>query len=180
MAHAGHPAGPLGAGAGSVDAAAGRHPETAGTLPPVTVTAVDTLVWAAGAVVIAAVALLLALLAPWRSVRDESPLPPDVETRLLLGEDPDRVAADLGATTPSRDAPPGPPATGDPDHPGELSDLSDLAELAGLPEDGDPEDGDPDDGPDAAPSSSPGPSGSLSRSSWVKPRSSSRAPSSRA
>jgi len=139
----------------------------------VTVTAVDTLVWAAGAVVIAAVALLLALLAPWRSVRDESPLPPDVETRLLLGEDPDRVAADLGATTPSRDAPPGPPATGEPGEPGDLSDLSDLsdlAELAGLPEDGDPDDGDPDDGdpddgdpddgPDAAPSSAPGPSGS--------------------
>lgn len=58
------------------------------------VTGVDALVWVAGGAVLAALVLLLVLLAPWRSVRGETPLPPDVETRLLLGEDPDRVAAD--------------------------------------------------------------------------------------
>jgi len=104
----------------------------------VTVTAVDTLVWAAGAVVLAAVVLLLALLAPWRSVRDETPLPPDVETRLLLGEDPDRVASDVDATGPGPGAPSTSPGTGDP---GDLADLSDLSDLTAPPEDGDPDDG---------------------------------------
>ncbi|MFO1537566.1 MAG: hypothetical protein ACKOVH_07035, partial [Actinomycetota bacterium] len=91
-----------------------------------TVTAVDTLVWAAGAVVLAAVVLLLALLAPWRSVRDETPLPPDVETRLLLGEDPDRVASDVDATGPGPGAPSASPGTAPPGDPADLSDLSDL------------------------------------------------------
>ena len=47
------------------------------------------------ACVVAAVLLVLVILAPWRSVRDEGPLDDDVETRLLLGEDPSVIAADL-------------------------------------------------------------------------------------
>jgi len=107
----------------------------------VTVTAVDTLVWAAGAVVLAAVVLLLALLAPWRSVRDETPLPPDVEARLLLGEDPDRVASDVDATGPGPAAPSASPGTGDPGDLTDLSDLSDPTDPTTPPEDGDPDDG---------------------------------------
>ena len=34
----------------------------------------------------------LIVLAPWQLVRDEPPLPDDIETRLLLGEDPARIA----------------------------------------------------------------------------------------
>ena len=40
-----------------------------------------------------AVALLMILIAPSRRVRAEPPLPRDVETSLLLGQDPDQVIA---------------------------------------------------------------------------------------
>jgi hypothetical protein len=44
-----------------------------------------------GAVVGAsAVALLTIVIAPWRRVRQERPLAPDVEAKLLLGQDPDQ------------------------------------------------------------------------------------------
>jgi hypothetical protein len=43
------------------------------------------------------VVLVLLVWAPWKSVRNEPPLPDDVETRLLLGEDPDQIAADEDA-----------------------------------------------------------------------------------
>jgi len=58
---------------------------------------VDTVVVVGGLVVLAAVVFLLLVIAPWKSVRDEQPLDPDIETRLLLGEDPAQVAADADA-----------------------------------------------------------------------------------
>ena len=69
-----------------------------GNLPRVTVVAADTaLVLAGAAFVLGVVVLVLLVWAPWKSVRDEPPLPDDVETRLLLGEDPDQTAADQDA-----------------------------------------------------------------------------------
>jgi len=50
-----------------------------------------------GAVVLFAVAFLVLVLAPWKSIRNEPPLDADIETRLLLGEDPAEVAADADA-----------------------------------------------------------------------------------
>ena len=61
------------------------------------------------------VALLMILIAPSRRVRAEPPIPKDVETKLLLGEDPDQP------TIP-------PPSS---DHPAPYS-PSDLAELRRL------------------------------------------------
>lgn len=56
----------------------------------------------------AVVALLLIMFPPWRRVREERPLPPDVEAKVLLGEPPEEIAA--GETTnhrhPDRPAPP--------------------------------------------------------------------------
>ena len=64
----------------------------------VTTLGVDTTVLiVGGAVVLAAVVFLAIVLAPWKSVRNEPPLDPDIETRLLLGEDPAQVAADADA-----------------------------------------------------------------------------------
>jgi hypothetical protein len=63
------------------------------------------------------VALLTILIAPSRRVRAERPLPRDVETSILLGQDPDRVAA----------TPPPP----EDDHPAPYS-PNDLAELRRL------------------------------------------------
>ena len=63
-----------------------------------TVVATDTaLVFAGAAFVLGVVVLVLLVWAPWNSVRKELPLPDDVETRLLLGEDPDQIAADEDA-----------------------------------------------------------------------------------
>jgi hypothetical protein len=63
-----------------------------------TVLAADTLVVVAGlAFVVGVMVLVLLVWAPWTSVRDEPPLPDDVETRLLLGEDPEQIAADQDA-----------------------------------------------------------------------------------
>ena len=62
------------------------------------------------------VALLVILIAPSRRVRAEHPLPRDIETSLLLGEDPDEAA------------PPPPPADA---HPAPYS-PNDLAELRRL------------------------------------------------
>jgi hypothetical protein len=64
----------------------------------VTVLAADTVVVVAGfAFVVGVVVLVLLVWAPWKSVRSEPPLPDDVETRLLLGEDPEQIAADQDA-----------------------------------------------------------------------------------
>lgn len=59
---------------------------------------VSTAVLVGVIVTIAVVALVLIVVAPWRSVRRERPLDTDIETRLLLGEDPARVAADADAS----------------------------------------------------------------------------------
>jgi hypothetical protein len=64
----------------------------------VSVLAADTAVVLAGCLSLLGVLVLVLLVwAPWKSVRNEPPLPDDVETRLLLGEDPDRIAADEDA-----------------------------------------------------------------------------------
>ena len=63
-----------------------------------TALAVDTAVVLAGlAFLLGVVVLVLLVWAPWNSVRNEPPLPDDVETRLLLGEDPAQIAADQDA-----------------------------------------------------------------------------------
>ena len=62
------------------------------------VLAADTALVVAGlAFVMGVVVLVLLVWAPWKSVRAEPPLPDDVETRLLLGEDPRQIAADEDA-----------------------------------------------------------------------------------
>jgi hypothetical protein len=63
----------------------------------VTLLGVDTVVVVGGLVVLAAIVGLVLVLAPWKSVRSEPPLDDDIETRLLLGEDPAQVAADADA-----------------------------------------------------------------------------------
>jgi len=64
----------------------------------VSVLAADTALVVAGlAFVMGVVVLVLLVWAPWKSVRAEPPLPDDVETRLLLGEDPRQIAADEDA-----------------------------------------------------------------------------------
>ena len=76
----------------------GAAERRAGSLRHVTVLAADTaLVIAGGAFVLGVAVLVLLVWAPWNSVRKEPPLPDDVETRLLLGEDPDEIAADEDA-----------------------------------------------------------------------------------
>lgn len=50
------------------------------------------------AIVLAACAVVIVVvivIAPWRTVRDEPPIPEDVETRLLLGEDFEQVEEEL-------------------------------------------------------------------------------------
>jgi hypothetical protein len=37
-------------------------------------------------------ALLVIVVAPWRRIRSEPPIPDEVETRILLGEDPAEIA----------------------------------------------------------------------------------------
>jgi hypothetical protein len=64
----------------------------------VSVVAADTAIVVAGlAFVLGVVVLVLLVWAPWNSVRNEPPLPDDVEIRLLLGEDPEQIAADEDA-----------------------------------------------------------------------------------
>ena len=67
------------------------------------------------------VALLMIVIAPSRRVRAEHPLPRDVETSLLLGQDPDEAVA--------------PEASSKPDHPAPYS-PNDLAELRRLSTEG--------------------------------------------
>ncbi|HUF84349.1 MAG TPA: hypothetical protein VMQ81_07140 [Acidimicrobiia bacterium] len=58
--------------------------------------AVET--WIAVAVVLAATSafvLLLIVVAPWRSVRQEPPLDDAVESRILLGEDPEVIEEEI-------------------------------------------------------------------------------------
>ena len=72
--------------------------DRAGSLLRVSPLAADTAVVLAGCLsLLGVVVLVLLVWAPWKSVRNEPPLPYDVETRLLLGEDPDEIAADEDA-----------------------------------------------------------------------------------
>jgi len=43
----------------------------------------------------AVVIIVFIVIAPWRTVRDEPPIPEEAETRLLLGEDFERVDEEL-------------------------------------------------------------------------------------
>jgi hypothetical protein len=61
------------------------------------VLAVDSLVWIAAVSVLSVVVLLLIVIAPWKRVRAERPLDPEVEARLLLGEDPDEIDRDIAS-----------------------------------------------------------------------------------
>ena len=70
----------------------------AGYPGPVSTLAVSTASIIVGiAVVVGVVFLVLLIVAPWTSVRAEHPLDEEVETRLLLGEDPRQIAADEDA-----------------------------------------------------------------------------------
>lgn len=44
--------------------------------------------------VVCLLALLVIVVAPWRRIRSEPPIPHEVETRLLLGDDPAEIAED--------------------------------------------------------------------------------------
>jgi hypothetical protein len=74
------------------------------------------------AVAVVAVALLLLIVvAPWKQVRDEPPLDPDVETKLLLRRNPDEPTGELPAANIAD-------LTDEPDAPGDAS-YDDLREL---------------------------------------------------
>lgn len=51
------------------------------------------------------VALAVIVVAPWRRVRAEHPLPEGVEARLLLGENPKEIAEDEDHAEPSEGSP---------------------------------------------------------------------------
>jgi len=60
------------------------------------VLALDSAIWVlAGVCALSVVGLLLIVVAPWRKVREEPPLDEEVQTRLLLGEDPQEIAEDV-------------------------------------------------------------------------------------
>ena len=76
-----------------------------GNPPPMNVVAVQT--WIAVAIVLAsasAFVLLLIVVAPWRSVRAEPPLDDEVESRILLGDDPAEIAEDEDEETEPEEA----------------------------------------------------------------------------
>ena len=60
-----------------------------------TILAADALPWAVGIAGVSIVALGLIIVAPWRTVRREPPLADEIESRLLLGEDPEDIERDL-------------------------------------------------------------------------------------
>lgn len=64
---------------------------------------------------LAAITLVAIIVAPFRRVRAEGPLPGDVQARVLLGEPPDQIDAELDAEMHSQRASgpePVPPAAG--------------------------------------------------------------------
>ncbi len=75
------------------------------TLPNIAVVslvlAADALPWIVGIAIVSVVALVLIIVAPWRTVRREAPLADEIESRLLLGEDPDEIDRDLASREPS-------------------------------------------------------------------------------
>ena len=66
--------------------------------------AANAVPWIAGVTGVSVVALLVIIVAPWRTVRSEPPLAKEIESRLLLGEDPDEIDRDLA----TRETPPAP------------------------------------------------------------------------
>jgi hypothetical protein len=44
--------------------------------------------------VVCLLALVVIVVAPWRRIRSEPPIPDEIETRLLLGDDPREIAED--------------------------------------------------------------------------------------
>lgn len=61
--------------------------------------------WVIVIVVVAAVGLALILFAPWGRVPPEDQLPEEAETRILLGEPPEKVAAAMQPGDDDRRAP---------------------------------------------------------------------------
>jgi hypothetical protein len=59
--------------------------------------AVDWLPWIGALCALSVVVLVLIVVAPWKRVRAEPPIGREVQTRLLLGEDPDEIDRDLRA-----------------------------------------------------------------------------------
>jgi hypothetical protein len=59
--------------------------------------AADWIPWIVGLCIVSVAVLVLILVAPWKSVRSEHGLDEEVETRLLLGEDPEQIDRDLAA-----------------------------------------------------------------------------------
>jgi hypothetical protein len=59
--------------------------------------ALDAVVWILLIVGLSVAGLLVIVIAPWSRVRSEPPLDEDIETRLLLGEDPDELDRELAA-----------------------------------------------------------------------------------
>ena len=59
--------------------------------------ATDLLPWILGVCVLSVILLILIIVAPWRGVRNEPKLDDEIETRLMLGEDPDEIDRDLAA-----------------------------------------------------------------------------------
>jgi hypothetical protein len=65
--------------------------------------AVTPITWIAAVCGLSAFAFLLIVVAPWRRVRSESrDLDQEVQTRLLLGEDPQELAEELDARAEAR------------------------------------------------------------------------------
>jgi hypothetical protein len=71
------------------------------------------------------VLLLLIIVAPWRQVRDEPPLDPAVEAKLLLHRNPDEPTGEVPRVTGVPDA----EGEESPDSDADFGDLSDLADV---------------------------------------------------
>jgi hypothetical protein len=56
---------------------------------------VDWLPWIVALCVLSVVVLVLIVVAPWKRVRNDTGLDDEVETRLLLGDDPEEIERDL-------------------------------------------------------------------------------------
>ena len=62
--------------------------------------AFDVVPWLAGLFALLVAALALVVIAPWRD-REHEALDPEVEARLLLGEDPEEIERDLEGRSPT-------------------------------------------------------------------------------
>jgi hypothetical protein len=62
--------------------------------------AFDVVPWLGGLCALLVAALALVVIAPWRD-RDAEALDPEIEARLLLGEDPEEIERDLDGGSPT-------------------------------------------------------------------------------